>query len=883
MGVKKNKNKGFTLVEVLVAIVILGILSSIAIVGVQSVMNSSRTKYYKSLREMIISAAKDYYSDNKQKLPVDIDDDDTVTLQELEDGKYIDKVEDADGKKCYGESSIVTVTKESAKEYSYTLVLECPDPKMPDFENESNSNNRNPKITFKLVDEKIVGSKKETKRTKKSIKMCIAGRTDYTYELFFMKRKESKFKEIKTKKGNLKSEDPCVTIPLDSGSGSYYVRGRSGDTIADSRDSIDIVKLDAFEPSCEGLKYTVNHVAKQWFKGSLDVSVSIKSGNDDKYFIESYDIAYGSDKVKGLTGSNKKSFMKDGAALREELIITIHNDAGDDNTCNLGTYWMDNKAPNCTDIKPNTTWTNDPNAKVTTGCYDNDKEGGVSGVKESGCRQDVYEDSTEDEFADFNKTSDSDTIYIEDKVGNVAVNDNSCRFLKMIDRTAPRCSEVSKRAVWTKTNTAFARCEDDIKKGVTPSGCTEDTKYQEEADPEGATTTFTIKDKAGNTTPCLAEKKRDHTPPICVSVSGHHKWSKTGRATATCSDPLSGCDCSRALFPGCQNNVFKGSEIDGELEDVKIFDSAGNENTCRNAHKDRDNVAPTCVNNSFSSSQQTTTDTCQSQWTATYTNPDPQAGDKSTVTQQHGITRSFTGSCWIRSTVSCKDDLSGCLSSSFTAESSKRYGNGGGLCYSQGCCNGVRSADCSNVNPPTIKIEDEAGNTAYCDGTYHAPAPRDEPVEDDASASASCNLVSWRPGGSSNVSWLQLSSVSVGVQWNTSIGITVDYEGSGTFSGSEGNKTISFGNGVFRDNWLVVRDKKGGVERCWVGDFFIDNVPPVWTGGVNYRIVGNSGAIKCVDSVMSNKQSLTGSKVGLAAWFSNVSYTDVVSGVEKVV
>ena len=38
--------KGFTLVEILTAIVILGILSTLAIVGVTGVINSSKEKYY---------------------------------------------------------------------------------------------------------------------------------------------------------------------------------------------------------------------------------------------------------------------------------------------------------------------------------------------------------------------------------------------------------------------------------------------------------------------------------------------------------------------------------------------------------------------------------------------------------------------------------------------------------------------------------------------------------------------------------------------------------------------------------------------------------------------------------------------------------------------
>ncbi len=117
-------NKGFTLIEVVTAVVIMSLLGTIAITSMMSVLKNGNDKYYKNQENMVIMAAKEYYSDHKGELPIE-NDTSTITLDELIENDYIDTVKDSKGNVCNGESK-VTVSKIDNKKYKYTIELNCP-------------------------------------------------------------------------------------------------------------------------------------------------------------------------------------------------------------------------------------------------------------------------------------------------------------------------------------------------------------------------------------------------------------------------------------------------------------------------------------------------------------------------------------------------------------------------------------------------------------------------------------------------------------------------------------------------------------------------------------------------------------------------------------
>ena len=66
---KIKSQKGFTLVEILAVIAILGILTGIAIGGIQLLLDKSKEEFYNEQENNMIMAAQSYYQTNRNKLP----------------------------------------------------------------------------------------------------------------------------------------------------------------------------------------------------------------------------------------------------------------------------------------------------------------------------------------------------------------------------------------------------------------------------------------------------------------------------------------------------------------------------------------------------------------------------------------------------------------------------------------------------------------------------------------------------------------------------------------------------------------------------------------------------------------------------------------------
>ena len=121
-----RKEKGFTMIELLATITILGILSIVAIGSVSYFIKNSKQNYYQSQRNNLISAAKSYYQANRSKLPKDIGTNDEVTYGDLKNSKYIGKLVASDRKtECNSNDTKVVVTKVDKNKYKYKSYLHC--------------------------------------------------------------------------------------------------------------------------------------------------------------------------------------------------------------------------------------------------------------------------------------------------------------------------------------------------------------------------------------------------------------------------------------------------------------------------------------------------------------------------------------------------------------------------------------------------------------------------------------------------------------------------------------------------------------------------------------------------------------------------------------
>ena len=124
-----KKNKGFTMVELLAVIIILGIISTLAIAGINGILKRTKKSYLDGQNQMVVLAGKTYYSDHRSKLPKVIGPIHEVKLETLVDLKYIEPVKDDEGNPCIisadGKESTVYVQKVSKEEYKYRGYLYC--------------------------------------------------------------------------------------------------------------------------------------------------------------------------------------------------------------------------------------------------------------------------------------------------------------------------------------------------------------------------------------------------------------------------------------------------------------------------------------------------------------------------------------------------------------------------------------------------------------------------------------------------------------------------------------------------------------------------------------------------------------------------------------
>lgn len=108
------KRKGFTIVEILAAVVIIAILSVVVIPNISSYIALSKDEYNKDVKKQMILAGKNYYSENQERLPRDTSEKtmDYISVQELSTLKYVDnEFVDADNNSCMDKSYVVAANK----------------------------------------------------------------------------------------------------------------------------------------------------------------------------------------------------------------------------------------------------------------------------------------------------------------------------------------------------------------------------------------------------------------------------------------------------------------------------------------------------------------------------------------------------------------------------------------------------------------------------------------------------------------------------------------------------------------------------------------------------------------------------------------------------
>ena len=124
-------NKGFTLLEIILVVAILGVITLIAVPSVSSILNRNKNDQYDNLKKSIISAAKMHVSDNRYDLGIVCNTTNekltlTITLEELVDaGDLTEPIVDPRDNSEIPLDNVVDITYDcSNKTFSYEYKYE---------------------------------------------------------------------------------------------------------------------------------------------------------------------------------------------------------------------------------------------------------------------------------------------------------------------------------------------------------------------------------------------------------------------------------------------------------------------------------------------------------------------------------------------------------------------------------------------------------------------------------------------------------------------------------------------------------------------------------------------------------------------------------------
>ena len=545
----KKRKKGFTMVELLVTIIILGILTTLAYFGVSTILNRGSNSYYDSQENMLILAGREYFADYREKLPKDIGKTASVTLDTLIKESYIDPVKDEDDNDCNRDKTTVTVQKITDKDYQYYVTLVC------DYY-ETKEDTAKPVITFSP-------NKQSTTKTI-TVKMEVTDNKDVASYRYVITKDGEEYKDSEYQNYTGK-----VTIKLTE-KGLYEIVGYAYDT-SGNRSSERSGKYSIYVGiDCSQVEFDSDIKVRTWTNKNISVTMKLP---DNTYRWELSRRVNGGEytSVDNYIGaaSRKLTFNTEG---KHQLKLVLYDRDGNSCIATTGEYYIDKTKPSCTSSGGSSAWRN-KDLIIKGTCSD---KGG------SGCTGNVSKKYT----SNTNTTKVSPGT-VKDKAGN----STTCPANQTvkIDKTKPTCTSSGGSTAWTNgTRTLKGTCSD---KGG--SGCTGNvTKTYSTNTNKTNLSPGTVKDHAGNTTKCPANQtvRIDKTAPTCKSSGGSTAWTTGSRTLiGTCSDKGGS---------GCVGNVSK--KIDYETNQTNLSpgtvkDKAGNSTVCPANQTVRiDRTAPSC-------------------------------------------------------------------------------------------------------------------------------------------------------------------------------------------------------------------------------------------------------------------------------------------------
>lgn len=270
-----------------------------------------------------------------------------------------------------------------------------------------------------------------------------------------------------------------------------------------------------------------------------------------------YRYKIGSGAWQTLTSGTKKELeVKENTTIYADIILK-----GETTSSSVSITKIDNTAPVITSVTPNTTsWAR----QVTIQVVASDTPSGIAGYS--------FNDGATWTNASTYTTMKNGTykIKVKDYANNIT---SKSITIKNIDRIGPKCKSSGGNNTWTNVSrTIYGTCIDDGE----GAGCvTEKISKTITTDTNAKLSPGSVRDEAGNETECPATEmvRVDKTKPTC-EVTGIKGWTnKPVTVYGKCKDSLSGC------VTGNLKKTYS-TQMNEKVTLGTLRDKAGNESTC---------------------------------------------------------------------------------------------------------------------------------------------------------------------------------------------------------------------------------------------------------------------------------------------------------------
>ena len=839
----KNR-KGFTLIEIIGVIIIIGVLALIAIPSFMSSLGVFRDDYYDNIVNTLENSGKEFFTDNKIYRPSKIFEARYVNLSTLEIENYIDNVEDYEGNSCNNDSYVIVVRR-GKNDYEYAVCLKC---EADDF---STMDNKycdsawldSTKIGYGLGEIPTLYVYKGTRREELKEQLKISA---------WIIKYDNDGNEIDRVDGSGLEEVPDIyPVNLDtidtskageykttyvfnekSGEGKVVVYENSAPSITIKKENI-VKSGTALENKSE--TKVSNYISGEWAQKititmrAEDVNYNNSKTNVTKFqwkiddrWLDFCDATDGRTCTKVLTNEMNEEHVQFRAVDDEGNISLVTGEM---------TIRIDNTKPTCELSKSGQIGDNDWYVGDVTLTFNSSKtKDVVKDVPEavSGITKRIVTLSEITGRATEVHTQDTSSVtwygYVEDKAQNYTI--CSVNFKK--DATAPVC-ELNLDGTMGDNNWYISDVDisfsknNDTMSGVSTYGLdsyTGDKTAIQTLDTKEKTYIGYIKDNAGNTSNCTISFKKDATKPECgLKLDGNigdNNWyiSDVTVSFNKNTDAMSGVSTyGLNSATGIKTDTQK-TDISSKIYTGYIKDNAGNENTCTSASFKRDATKPTCTNSGDST-----------KWTnldreITYGCSDNLSGCKPSesggsqtfnTTKKTASISSYKIKDNAGNTTTCAERTANVYVDKTAPECTNRgdsttWTNGNRTIYYEcsdsdsGCSSGGSKTFSSTTTTATIAsytITDAAGNSKVC------PARTANVYVDKDSPTCTFQLV----GVIGDDGWYRSSTVIVSSSFNDN-GSGVSNKGIGTAS-TDYNGVESF---PVRDN------TKGTTFKCFVKD-----------------------------------------------------------------